>query len=88
VPVFHLARLAVDRHAQGIGLGKTLLMHALHNAARLSLGLGIYAVEVYAVDDTARDFHLKYGFVSLVDDPRHLYLSMKVLRRVFPPNGE
>lgn len=86
IPVFHLARLAVDRTAQGKGLGETLLMHALHNAVRLSSAMGIYAVEVSATNDTARNFYLKYGFSPLEDAPRHLYISIKALRKVFPPD--
>lgn len=83
VPVFHLARLAVDRSVQGLGLGETLLMHALEKALKLSDELGLYAVEVLAVDERARDFYLKYGFSPLVDDKLHLYLSLKVVEKVF-----
>jgi hypothetical protein len=30
----------------------------------------------------ARNFHLKYGFVELLDDRRHLFLPMQVVRRL------
>lgn len=83
VPVFHLARLAVDRSAQGSGLGEMLLMHALNNAARLTEEIGIYAVEVLAVDNRAKEFYTKYGFSPLVDDQLHLYLSIKKILKVF-----
>jgi hypothetical protein len=38
-------------------------------------------VEVVAIDDKAREFYLKYGFSPLMDDPQHLYLSMKAIQQ-------
>jgi ribosomal protein S18 acetylase RimI-like enzyme len=83
VPVIHLGRLAVDVSARGRGLGETLLLHALEQAARVSQSVAVYAVEGRAKDETARGFYLKYGFAPLVDDANHLYLSMNVIRRLF-----
>ncbi len=82
VPVIHLGRLAVDASAKGQGLGKILLLDALWRAASVSNQLGIYAMEVYALNEVARDFYLKYGFTSLLDDKRHLYLTMKAIRKL------
>jgi ribosomal protein S18 acetylase RimI-like enzyme len=79
VPVVHLGRLAVDRAARGQGLGETLLFDALRRSARTAEEMGVFAVEVYAIDDAARRFYLKYGFEPLADDPLHLYLSMRVV---------
>jgi GNAT superfamily N-acetyltransferase len=79
VPVALLARLAVDQAAQGQGLGAELLIDALRRCRELAAALGIFAVEVLAIDDEARRFYEKYGFTSLVDDERHLYLPMKTL---------
>lgn len=82
IPVIHLGRLAVDANTKGEGLGKILLLDALKRAASVSKQLGIYAVEVYALNNAARDFYLKYGFASLLDDERHLYLTMKAIRKL------
>lgn len=82
VPVIHLGRLAVDVSAKGQGLGAILLLDALKRAASVSVQLGIYAVEVYALHDAARNFYLKYGFASLSDDAYHLYLPMKAIRKL------
>lgn len=82
VPVVHLGRLAVDRAAQGQGIGEFLLLDALKRAALLSDQLGIYAVEVYALHDRARAFYLRYGFTSLADDPLHLYLPTKKIQEL------
>ena len=54
----------------------------------LAVQVGIRAVEVDAIDDTARNFYLKFGFVPLLDDPRHLVLPMSALRELgLAPKG-
>jgi ribosomal protein S18 acetylase RimI-like enzyme len=82
VPVAHLGRLAVDEKVQGQGLGETLLMDALKRCFQHSQEMGIYAVEVYALDEGARKFYLKYGFIPLKDDHLHLYLPMKAIQKL------
>ena len=82
VPVAHLGRLAVDASSQGQGLGELLLLDALARILRAADSIGIHAVEVVAIDDTAKRFYLKYGFTQLLDDPHHLYLSIKTLKKL------
>lgn len=83
IPVAHLGRLGIDKTAQGQGLGKALLIDALARIAGIAEQLGIYAVEVYALNETAKSFYLKFGFTELKDDEFHLYLPMKTVRRLF-----
>jgi GNAT superfamily N-acetyltransferase len=83
IPVVHLGRLAVDQSARGEGLGKYLLLDALQRSLRLSERAGVFAVEVYALSEEARQFYLKYGFTSLSDDTQHLYLPIKTVRKLF-----
>lgn len=83
VPVAHLARLAVDRTAQGQGLGEKLLVTAFEKVIEASNTVAIVAVEVIAKNDRARKFYARYGFVSLLDDELHMYLSIKAIRRAF-----
>lgn len=86
VPVALIGRLAIDSSVQGEGLGEFLLLDALRRAEYLAGKIGIRAVEVYAINDSARRFYLKYGFVSLRDDPRHLFLPVRDIRRLdLPP---
>lgn len=82
VPVVLLARLAVDRTARGQGLGAMLLVHALKRAQDVSEQLGVHAVVVDALNDTARAFYLKYGFSELLDDPLHLFLPVRKIRQL------
>jgi GNAT superfamily N-acetyltransferase len=86
IPVVLLGRLAVDKMLQGQGLGEHLLMDALRRANHISQHIGVRAIEVHAIDAAARRFYLKYGFVSLRDDPSHLFLPMQVVRQLkLPP---
>jgi GNAT superfamily N-acetyltransferase len=86
VPVILLGRLAVDRSVRGLGLGSHLLMDALRRAEHIAQQSGVRAVEVEAIDEKARDWYLKFGFVALVDDPNHLFLPMRIVRQLgLPP---
>ena len=82
IPVAHLGRLAVDVHWRGRGLGEHLLMDALERIVRVAGSIGIHAVEVIAIDERARTFYLKYGCTSLRDEPQHMYLPMKQVRKL------
>jgi hypothetical protein len=42
--------------------------------------LGIHAVEVDAIDQQARVFYEKYGFVPLLDNELHLFLPVSTIR--------
>ena len=86
IPVVHLGRLAVAVSAKGQGLGKALLADALKRALNIADQLGIYAVEVYALTENAREFYLKFGFGELLDDGLHLYLTIKKIRKLANEN--
>ena len=86
LPSVHLGRLAVDQSHQGQRLGETLLFHFLRAALDAANIMGVYAVDVLATEDKARDFYLKYGFLPLQDAPLHLYLPMKTVERMFAAN--
>lgn len=74
VPAVLLGRLAVDRQHTGKGLGGSLLVDAILNAARSTTG--IWAMHVDAKDQQARAFYLKYGFISFKHRTDSLYLSL------------
>ena len=54
-------------------------LHGAECALDLSAGLGVHAVEVDAIDDSAAAFYSTYGFTSLLDDPLHLYLPISTV---------
>lgn len=83
VPVAHIGRLARHIRVRGQSLGGDLLVDAIRRAQRLAQSeLGIAAMEVIAVDDKARAFYERYGFVSLLDKTDHMYLSMKTVAKL------
>jgi GNAT superfamily N-acetyltransferase len=81
-PVATLGRLVVTQAAQGRKLGKALLVNALLRCSQSSGEVALFAVEVQAIDDEAKEFYLKYGFAPLADDALHLYLAMKAIRQL------
>ncbi len=64
LPVFRLARLAVDQHAQRLGLGRALLRHVLALALEQRDSLGCVGV-VTDAKPAAVAFYPRYGFEPL-----------------------
>lgn len=85
VPVVLIGKLAVDLSVQGQGLGEFLLIDALRRAEYLSTKIGIRAVEVDAINDAARNFYKRYGFIALTDDEYHLALPISIVRKLHLP---
>ena len=78
-PVMLIGQLAVAKNMQGKGLGRILLMHGLSSAIKISEEMGIYAIRVDAIDEEAKRFYLKYGFVPLKDNDYSLILPLKTI---------
>ncbi|MGE0383532.1 MAG: GNAT family N-acetyltransferase [Gammaproteobacteria bacterium] len=76
VPVMVLARLAVDRRAQGLHLGAALLQDAVHRAVAVSQNAGVRAVLVHALHEKARRFYEHYGFQPSPVHPMTLMLRL------------
>lgn len=64
LPVVRLARLAVDRRAQGLGIGRALLRHVLSLALEQRDALGCVGVVTDAKPE-ALSFYTRYGFEPL-----------------------
>lgn len=82
IPTILLARFAIDQQAQGQGMGKLLLLDALTVTRLIADRIVVYALSVDAFDQAAFAFYRKYGFTSLRDDPLHLYLPAKTIRKL------
>ena len=76
VPVMVLARLAVDRRAQGIKLGAALLQDAVTRAVAVSENTGVRALLVHALDERAKQFYEHYGFQESPQHPMTLMLRL------------
>ncbi len=79
VPVALLGRLAVDRSYQGQGLGAVLIADALQRIALASQVMGVYAVMVDALNETAAEFYRQFGFIQLPSQPLKLFLPMETV---------
>lgn len=77
IPVLVLARLAVDRRAQGMRLGGALLQDALNRALLVSQNTGVRALLVHALHERARQFYAHYGFQPSPLDAMTLMLRLK-----------
>lgn len=82
VPVILLTRLAVDREEQGSGLGKNLLRDAILRAVEASEIIGVRALLVHALNDTARAFYAHFDFEASPTDALHLLLLIKDARAI------
>lgn len=79
VPVFRLARLAVDRKMQGQGLGGQLLLAAGRRCLLASAEVGGVALLIDAKNDRVAKWYTGYGAMSLVDAPLTLLLPLSVI---------
>lgn len=79
VPVFRLARLAVDRKMQGQGLGGQLLLAAGRRCLLASAEVGGVALLIDAKNDRVAKWYVGYGAMSLADAPLTLLLPLSVI---------
>jgi GNAT superfamily N-acetyltransferase len=82
VPVFRLARLAVDLPAQGQGLGADLLLASGARALAVAAEVGGVALAIDAKDARAAHWYERFGAVPLLDDPLKLVLPLATLGKV------
>lgn len=82
-PVALLARLGVDEHHEGQGLGTGLLQDVIARTLALGAEIGCRGLLVHAETAEARDFyrHLVPEFETSPTDDLHLFLLMKDIRR-------
>ncbi len=79
VPVFRLGRLAVDKTAQGRGLGGALLLRAADRCIRVAHDVGGVALLIDAKNDSAARWYESYGALRLDDAPLSLVLPLAVV---------
>ena len=86
IPGVFLSHLAVDRKLQGQGLGRILLVDALHQCQRAGqiLGVRLMLLDVEAAADASgrirlQRFYRSMGFQPLPGHPDRLFLSLRGL---------
>lgn len=80
MPATLIGRLAVDTNEERKGFGNRLLMDSLYRSYEASKMVASFAVVVDFIDDAAKNFYLKYGFLELIDAKR-LFIPMKVIEK-------
>ena len=88
IGVVLLGRLAVDKTAQGQGIGRRMLVKAMRQVERAAQDMGIFGLVLDALDDQARAwyFALGFGFQELADSPQHLLLPVESIRQALAQN--
>jgi predicted N-acetyltransferase YhbS len=77
IPVIVLGRLAVHMDMAGQGIGRGLLKDAVQRALQATEQVGARALLCHAIDDAAKAFYLKHGFI---ESPIHDMTVMLPLR--------
>ncbi len=80
VPAVLMGRLAVDRKAQGSGLGRSLVRDAVLSTLAAADRIGVRLLLVHALHQQAADFYATLGFKPSPTDPLHLYLLLSDAR--------
>lgn len=77
VPVIVLGRLAVHLGRVGQGIGQGLLKDAVMRTLQTCEQIGVRALLCHAIDEAAKAFYLKHGFI---ESPIHAMTVMLPLR--------
>ena len=83
IPIFLLARLAIDLDMQNKGFCAGLLKDAMYRAMRVSHIVGIRAFVVHAKDEKAAAWYQKFNFEPSPLNAKHLFLTMKDIENNF-----
>lgn len=83
VPVVRIGRLAVDNSVKGKHLGEELLMDALSRCVRVHENVPVFAVVVDALNEKAKAFYQRYGFIPFDDKPLSLFLPIETVLQLF-----
>jgi GNAT superfamily N-acetyltransferase len=77
VPVMVIGRLAIDLKFQGRGIGTALLKDAVLRTVQAAEIAGIRAILVHAINESARRFYQKLGFMESPTNPMTMMITIK-----------
>jgi GNAT superfamily N-acetyltransferase len=80
IPVAVLARLAVARSHQGMGLGRAMVRDAAWRVIHAAEAIGIRGLLVHALSDEARAFYLRLGLTRSPLEPMTLMATVADLQ--------
>lgn len=82
LPVVILARLAVSRKNQGLGLGVGMLQDAIRRTLVIAEQAGIRAILTHPIDEDAARFCTRFGFIASPLRQQQLLLLLKDARKI------
>ena len=88
LPVFRLARLAVNRPAQGHGLGGQLILTAGRRCLLAATEVGGVALLIDAKNERAAKWYSSFGAVPLADAPLSLLLPFATIQDALETSGK
>ena len=88
VPGFRLARLAVDRHWQGHGIGGQLLLAAGRRCLLAAAEVGGVVMVIDAKNGRMAAWYASYGAVPLIDAPLSLVLPLATIEAALKKAGK
>ncbi|MGI2905780.1 GNAT family N-acetyltransferase [Tolypothrix sp. VBCCA 56010] len=77
IPVMVIGRLAVDCNWQSQGIGRALVRDAVLRTLQAATIAGIRAILVHALNEEAKQFYEKCGFISSPVAPMTLMVTIK-----------
>ncbi|NEU76789.1 GNAT family N-acetyltransferase [Hassallia byssoidea VB512170] len=77
IPVMVIGRLAVDSNWQSQGIGRALVRDAVLRTLQAATIAGIRAILVHALNEEAKQFYEKCGFISSPVAPMTLMVTIK-----------
>ena len=87
IPVLFLGQVAVDKAAQGDGLGGILMHHIFEKACLVSELAGCHAIILDVISDGGEEafarrksWYASFGFAPFTSDPARMFLAMKQAR--------
>ena len=84
VPSVTLGRLAVHKELQGNEWGTTLVTHAMRVVYLASQAVGVHGIFVDALNERAKRFYLKLGFIPLAgENSSSLFFPTKSIEQLF-----
>ena len=87
IPVLFLGQVAVDKTAQGDGLGGILMHHAFEKACRVSGMAGCHAIVLDVIADGGgeafayrKSWYAGFGFMPFASNQARMFMAMKQVR--------
>jgi GNAT superfamily N-acetyltransferase len=82
LPILLLGRLAIDKRYHNQGIGQALLHDAMLRSVHVAGNAGVFALLVYALSGSAKQFYLSRGFVESLLQPTTLLMTIATLRLI------